>query len=76
MGRSFEPHNHISGRDYTTAIKGALLSDARIRHYIRLGYYGSERRAALIAEEAAVKARRNVHKAPNALDLLKKLIPS
>lgn len=36
------PRNHISGRDYTTAIRGALLTDARIEHYARQGWYGPE----------------------------------
>ncbi len=39
------------------AVRGAPLTDARIRKYILAGRYGEERRAALLSDEAAKPKR-------------------
>lgn len=51
------PSANIRGRDYTTAIRGAILTDATIDRYVRSGYYGQERRSALLAVEQQCKRR-------------------
>lgn len=34
------PRNGIKSTDYALAVRGALLTNARIDHYARQGYYG------------------------------------
>lgn len=80
MPRSFgPPKNHIPGRDYTTAIRGEKLTDAKILRYILAGHYGEERRLAAIANlpkkrtKAPKKTKPPEPTVSNALKYLKKL---
>ena len=55
--KSFIPRNHIPGRDYSTCIRGSLLTDARITYYIRKGFYGAEAKARLAEAETKPKPK-------------------
>ena len=55
--KDFTPRNHIAGRDYTTAIRGTLLSDRRIEHYILAGHYGETVKLNYIAAHPKPVAR-------------------
>lgn len=56
--KSFIPRNHIPGRDYSSCIRGAVLTDAIITRYIRSGHYGPDARNALLLREASEKKLR------------------
>jgi len=80
MPRSYgPPRNHISGRDYTNAIRGARLTDATILKYILAGHYGEERRLAALANlpkkrEKKARVPKPESSVENAMKLLSKLI--
>jgi hypothetical protein len=52
--KSFGPPSASYRSPDFSAIRGSLLTDSRIRHYIRAGYYGEELRQ---RELAAVKKK-------------------
>jgi hypothetical protein len=47
---------------------GEQLTDSRIKHYIRLGFYGTERQLALLEEERAKKQKRESRGPRNPLE--------
>lgn len=49
------PRRELRSPDYSTAIRGKLLTDKQITHYIRRGYYGEERRARLAVADKRPK---------------------
>ncbi len=51
------PSNNPKGRDYTTALRGRILTDHIIDNYTRQGYYGESRRTALLAVAQQQKRR-------------------
>lgn len=65
------PRNHIPGRDYSSCIKGAVLTDFVIDRYILSGHYGAERQRAALARS---KKRKREPRSPKpkslALDFL------
>lgn len=48
------PRRGISSPQFST-IRGAILTDHKIEKYIALGFYGDERRSALLAKKTAPK---------------------
>jgi hypothetical protein len=52
------PSSSLRSRDYSSAAKGAVLTDATILRYILAGHYGEEKRLAALANMPKKRKKR------------------
>jgi hypothetical protein len=70
MSRPFgPPSSSLRSRDYSSAARGSILTDATILKYILAGHYGEEKRLAALANMPKKRKKRDKKSEPQTLSL-------